>query len=456
MSWRKVWTVASTEFQNAVRTKAFLASVIMLPLIYALAIFIQMFASKADTRTRAFAVIDKTGELAPAVEAAAKGYNDNAVYEPGSSGAKRKQIAPRFEPTVVSQDGRNEQDVLVDLSDKVRSGELYAFVEIPSDVLDPARSGPAQGDTAAKLKYHTNTPTDMGLPRWIQGVVNSAVQQARFKSEGVDALKVAKAMTPVETDTLGLVDRQAVTPSTASGSPPKASVAQKVDFLRIFAPPIALVLVMFITVISTTPQLMQSVLEEKMSKISEVLLGSVSPFQLMLGKLVGNVGVALLLAFLYLGTAYGVAMKYGYGDVASPGLLCATVLFIFLGVMLFGSLFMAIGAACSDMKDAQSLMFPVMMLAMLPTFFWMVVLQQPSSPIAVGVSLFPPATPFLMLMRMALSPSPPVWQVILSVVLTSLTALLCVWASAKIFRTGLLMQGKAPSFAQLARWVMAK
>jgi ABC-type Na+ efflux pump permease subunit len=213
---------------------------------------------------------------------------------------------------------------------------------------------------------------------------------------------------------------------------------------------------MFITIMSTTPQLMQTVLEEKMSKISEVLLGSITPFELMLGKLLGNVGVALLLATLYLGTAYGVAVRYGLGDMASPGLILATVLFIFLGVTLFGSLFMAIGSACNDLKDAQSLMFPVMMLAMLPAFFWSVVLFKPSSPLAVGVSLFPPATPFLMLMRMALSPAPPAWQVALSVVLTTLTALACVWAAAKIFRTGLLMHGKAPSFAELAKWVVAK
>jgi ABC-2 type transport system permease protein len=108
------------------------------------------------------------------------------------------------------------------------------------------------------------------------------------------------------------------------------------------------------------------------------------------------------------------------------------------------------------MKDAQSLMFPVMMLALLPTFFWTVVLSKPSSPISVGISLFPPATPFLMLMRLALSPAPPPWQVGLSVVLTTLTAILCVWASAKIFRVGLLMTGKAPSFAELAKWIVAK
>jgi ABC-type Na+ efflux pump permease subunit len=84
------------------------------------------------------------------------------------------------------------------------------------------------------------------------------------------------------------------------------------------------------------------------------------------------------------------------------------------------------------------------------------VLQNPASPLSVGMSLFPPASPFLMLMRLALRPAPPAWQVALSVVLTTATALVCVWAAGKIFRTGLLMQGKAPSFRELLRWVMAR
>jgi ABC-2 type transport system permease protein len=98
----------------------------------------------------------------------------------------------------------------------------------------------------------------------------------------------------------------------------------------------------------------------------------------------------------------------------------------------------------------------VMLISMFPTFVWLAVLKSPSSPLAVGLTLFPPATPFLMLMRMALRPAPPYWQVGLSIVLATLTAVFCVWAAAKIFRTGLLMQGKAPSFRELARWVAAK
>jgi ABC-type Na+ efflux pump permease subunit len=137
-------------------------------------------------------------------------------------------------------------------------------------------------------------------------------------------------------------------------------------------------------------------------------------------------------------------------------LIAALALFLFLAILLYGSLYMAVGAACSELKDAQSLMMPVMLMSMLPVFVWMTVLKNPSSPLSVGMSLFPPASPFLMLMRMALRPAPPVWQVGLSVVLTALTATVCIWGAGKIFRTGLLMQGKAPSFAELARWVMAK
>ena len=117
---------------------------------------------------------------------------------------------------------------------------------------------------------------------------------------------------------------------------------------------------------------------------------------------------------------------------------------------------MAVGAACNELKDAQSLLMPVMMISMFPLFVWLGVALNPSSPLAVGLTLVPTASPFLMLMRLVLRPPPPYWQVGLSIVLTALTALVCVWAAAKIFRTGLLMQGKSPSFRELARWVLAK
>ena len=159
---------------------------------------------------------------------------------------------------------------------------------------------------------------------------------------------------------------------------------------------------------------------------------------------------------LYVGGAYLVAHHYGYADLVRPGLVVALAVFMPLAVLLYGSLYLAVGAACSELKDAQSLMMPVMLLSMLPMFVWTVVLKDPASPMAVGLSLFPPSTPYLMLMRMGMQPSPPAWQVALGIVLTTLTCLGCVWAAGKIFRTGLLMHGKPPSFRELARWVVAR
>jgi ABC-type Na+ efflux pump permease subunit len=132
------------------------------------------------------------------------------------------------------------------------------------------------------------------------------------------------------------------------------------------------------------------------------------------------------------------------------------LLFQLLALLIFGSIFSAIGASCSEIRDAQSMMFPAMLLIMIPLFTWMPVLQSPSSTFARMVSLFPPATPMLMLLRIAIPPGPPWWEIVLGVVLTFGFMLACVWASAKIFRIGLLSQGQAPSLARLVAWLTSR
>jgi ABC-2 type transport system permease protein len=126
-----------------------------------------------------------------------------------------------------------------------------------------------------------------------------------------------------------------------------------------------------------------------------------------------------------------------------------------LAVFLFGSIFIAIGAACSDFKDAQSMMMPSMLLIMLPVFTWPMVLRAPTSALPVALSLVPTATPFLMLPLTTIPPGPPVWQQALGLCLTAATTVPCVWAAGRIFRVGLLMQGKSGTLADMVRWVRA-
>ncbi len=128
-------------------------------------------------------------------------------------------------------------------------------------------------------------------------------------------------------------------------------------------------------------------------------------------------------------------------------------MFLILALFIFGSLFVAIGAACNDLKDSQNMMTPVMLLVMIPIFTAGSVLRAPDGTMAMVLSMVPTAAPFLMLLRISLQPGPPMWQIVVSVTLMAGTALVVVWAAGKIFRTGLLMQGKSATMAEMLRWI---
>jgi ABC-type Na+ efflux pump permease subunit len=214
-----------------------------------------------------------------------------------------------------------------------------------------------------------------------------------------------------------------------------------------------MMMLLLFSVMSSAPQLLNSVIEEKMSRISEVLIGSVTPFELMAGKLGGSVAISLLLAAVYVVFGLAAARYFGYGDVVRGSDLWWLFLYLILASFMFGSVFITIGAACSDLKDAQGMMPPAMLLLMLPWLTWFAVLNAPDSRVAMALSFLPNATPFLMLLRIMLPPGPPLWQVVLSAVTTAAATIAMVYAAGKIFRTGLLMQGKAPTFAEMWRWV---
>jgi ABC-2 type transport system permease protein len=435
---RKIWVVATTEFGSAVRTKSFLISLLALPIIMGASILLQtIVADRADVKTRRFVVVDESKTLEPMIAKAVTNYNA------GVDSSEAKRTRPRFElePTPLAEGPGGDAARQFELSERIRRGELDAYIEIH-----------VEGGEPNAVRYHSDNPNDGILRGWLEQTVNAEVRARRFRTAGVDEALAMRLSRPVEVENLQLVERSAAT----GGEPGAIKSAAKVDPVRTALVPAALMFVVFMILMTSAPQLLNSVIEEKMNRVSEVLLGSVSPFELMMGKLLGNAGIAMLLALLYISGAYGVAAYHGYADVLTPGLLAALGGFLLLAILLYGSLYMAVGSACNDLKDAQSLMMPVMLMSMLPIFVWTAVLKNPSSPLSVGMSLFPPASPFLMLMRMAMNPAPPVWQIVLAVALTSLTALFCVWAGGKIFRTGLLMQGKTPTFAELAKWVLTK
>jgi len=427
----KALIVAVSEFTTLVQSKAFIVGLLMMPVFMVIAMSVQKFTKDAtDVKDRPFVVVDRTGVLYGPLKAAADDWNR-------ASAATGVQTQPRFLPSEGHVE-RGDEQARAALSDRVKRDELYAFIEIPAEAMDP--------DAKAAISYYSNHPGYRVLPNWIGASLNREILNQRFRAASIDRAVVSRLTRPIDVSELGLLER-------AAGGGIKA--ATKVDKVRTTAIPLGMMMIILFSVMSSAPQLLNSVIEEKMSRISEVLIGSITPYELMMGKLLGSAAVSVLLAVIYMGGGIAMARYYGYGDAVRMSDLGWVVVFLSMAVFIFGSIFVTIGAACTDLKDAQGMMTPAMLLLMLPWMTWFSIINAPESTVSIVLSLVPTATPFLMLLRIAIPPGPPMWQVMLGVVLTGLTAVAFVYAAGKIFRTGLLMQGKAATFGEMWKWVRA-
>lgn len=433
MKKNKALIVALAEFTTMVRSKGFLLGLLMMPLFMGIALGVSKFTRNAtDIKDRPFVVVDRSGVLYEPLRAAAEEWNRGLI--PEESGT---QTLPRFLPAPASFDAADDA-ARAELSDRVKSGELFAFVEVPADALDP--------EARSSISYYSNHPGYRPLPAWIGSTLNREIMNQRFRRASIDRDVVGRLTRRVDLSELGLVARD------SSGG---IRAAAPVDRVRTTAIPVGIMMIILFSVLSSAPQLLNSVIEEKMSRISEVLIGSITPFELMMGKLAGCVAVSLLLATIYVTGGMIAARHFGYADVIHATDLAWLLLFLLMASFMFGSIFITIGASCSDLKDAQGMMTPAMLIMMFPWMTWFAILNAPDSPISVALSMFPTNAPFLMLLRIMLPPGPPMWQVAVSVLLAAATSVAAVYAAGRIFRTGLLMQGKAATFGEMWKWVRA-
>lgn len=433
---RKIWTVAKTEYLNAVRSKAFIIGIVMLPVMMSGSLIVgKLTKDKVDIRPRKLAVVDQSGWLAEKIEKRAATRNEKDIFDPVN---KTKQIRPAF--VIERVDAKSADDkVEIALSERVRKKDLFAFLIIRPGIVDPAATN--------TVSYFTETASFMELPGWLDGVLTDEITRKRFESAGVDQGLVEKLTKPVNVRQLGLTEVD------QSGQVIKAKETNR---MATFLVPFASMMMMFMLVMSSAPALLNSVMEEKMQKIAEVLVSSVTPFELMSGKLIGTLFVSMTLSVLYLGGAVLILTQMALTGYVNPALLVWFLVFQLLGLLIFGAVFIAIGSACSEIRDAQSLMTPAMMMIVLPMFCLVPVLESPSSSFSRAISLFPPATPMLMTLRIASKPGPPLWEILLGVVLCSAFTIFCLWAAAKVFRIGILSQGQAPTVGKMIKWVFSK
>jgi ABC-2 type transport system permease protein len=465
----KIAIIARREYQALVRTKAFIISLVIMPVLMFGGIFIQKFlAGRIDVGEKKIVVLDGTGRMFEPLAALARIHDESDLVD--------KETGRKTRPTITLEQGPGgpvTDDERLTLSERIRRNELFAFVEIDADALKRASplsmlaaladKVPAAGKTARKaadggsgkpsepatasppIRIHMESIAYNEVALWLMQAVNQAGFALRLHDAGLNPAVVAGAVSPIQIAELGLFSRS------PTGEIKKGDEATRgVSFFI----PFGLMLLMFISVMSVAQPMLSSVIEEKQQRIAEVLLGSASPFQLMMGKLMGNVGVALTIVAVYLTGAYVVAARYGYADLLPMWLIGWFLAFNVLECMMYGSIFIAVGAACTEIKETQALLMPVMIILVLPLMVWFTILQEPLSGFAVWTSLMPVATPMLMLLRMAASPMVPWWQPVLGIGLVLATVLAAVFAAGRVFRIGLLMQGKSPKLRELMSWVV--
>ena len=216
--------------------------------------------------------------------------------------------------------------------------------------------------------------------------------------------------------------------------------------------PFILGALMFGGVIMGGQTLMTSTIEEKSSRVVEVLLAAVSPLELMWGKLLGQMGVGLLVMGVYIGLGLLALLQFAMLGLLDPMLIVYLIVFFLISYLVFGALMMAIGAAVNQIADAQSLMGPIMLLLIAPYAMAPVIGRAPNALFSIVASFIPPVNSFVMLARLASDSPPPAWQAWASALIGVGAACIAVWFAAKIFKIGLLMHGKPPSFAALLRW----
>ena len=216
-----------------------------------------------------------------------------------------------------------------------------------------------------------------------------------------------------------------------------------------------MMMLMFLVIFLAAQPMLESAMEEKSQRIAEVLLGSVTPSQLMTGKLLGNVGASLLVFTLYGVGAYIMLVQQNMQNLVPLNLIPWFVVFQIMGVLFFSSIFMAIGASVRELKEAQSLLLPVWLVMMLPMMVWFVAVRDPLGPVSVALSLFPPSAPMMNILRMGTGTTIPLWQPILSAILLGLATAGVIWMAGRVYRTSLLRNDSVKCLTQFLQRIAA-
>jgi ABC-2 type transport system permease protein len=409
---RRILQVVWREYRVQTRTKGFVIGTIVAPLFLVVVMFLPaLLIEKGANETRC-AVLDETGVLFDDLVEATAGSERTSSF------------------TLVAVDSEFEEAER--FMGAIRAGEYDAFLRIPADIFD------SSGAT-----YYAR---GMGVSaERIDNVLTSVVTQHRLTGAGLDPARIGPLTRWVSVERFQVSDK---------------GEAEKKSWDAVFITAFVFIMMLYITILSYGGTIMTSTIEEKGSRVVEVLLAKLKPFDLLTGKLVGTglVGFTQYLVWVAVGL---VVVKIGPSRMEfmqnvdiSGAVFAWFLLFFLLGYFSMASIYAAVGSTCNSPQEAQQLQFPLIMPMLAALMLSYLIIFHPTQPWGVALSFVPFLSPILMFVRIVVQ-TPPLWQILLAVAINLLTIWGGMWLASRIYRIGILMYGKRPSFRETLRWVRA-
>ena len=446
---KKLLTIIKREYLTRVNSKAFIFSTILGPIVMVAFMVVPVLIAMMETgEATRLAIVDQTDRIFDRVRESIINEGDE-VSEPSLPGGLSvdmsqspeerarqagKAMKGDFKIERVDPGGRSLEDLKRELNQRVRREELDGYIVIPSDVL-----------SGRKAEYYGRNVGDFINSMRIEEGLSRAVNEQRLADTGVDQNLLREMSKRVTVNTFKVSEE-----------------TEEQDSGEAFFLVLGVGLLIFIMILMYGGTVLSAVMEEKETRIAEILFSSVRPFPLMLGKLVG-VSLVALTQFAIWGiliggfSVYGVAVPKGQGmDLHLPPVSAVNVvyfvLFFLLGFFMYASVYAVIGSIVRTYDESQGFLLVAIVPLILSFYLVFPVVRSPESTMAFWASLVPLSSPVIMPVRIV-SQSVPFWQIGLSLLLGFGAVILLTWVAARIYRIGMLMYGKRATIPEVWRWV---
>ena len=432
VTWRNVLRVAKREYIEHVRTKSFVVGIVMTPLLIFVWIQFSEFMDKVNRGGKPFVIVDASTPPVPGPERAFLGESPGTNLGERLAAKWSDDTAWKLEQVVRVTDSGKLAAWVDTLSARALEGELEGFAVLQGDLI--------AGD--GRMQWYTRNVANERLKRRLAELLTTEVQADRYAwyevpPEKVEAIR-ATVMSPEDIDVSG-----------RSGAADRGRRRARVFIPMIF------VYAMMIGISMQAQTLLSSTIEEKSNRLVEVLLSSISSFEMMTGKIVGLIGVTFTLMATWSAAGAYLVIHNQWQSVVPGDIFVWFLVYLVLAIVFYSTFIIAIGSAVTELKEAQNLMTPVWIVLMVPFFLMFFVGEHPDATWARVLSFVPFFTPFLMVNRVASAVPPGPIELGLSIVMMTIASVFAIWFAARVFRTAILLYGKAATPRELLRWMRA-